>query len=70
MSSTREEVIWRVIAVAAVSFALGILSMLALERSMVNDQVYATGLLLILPICALAVVVNTRRILGAIGHLR
>ncbi len=66
-NATREEVIWRIIAVAGVSFALGILSMLALERSMVHDQVYATGLLLLAPICALGVVINTRRILKAIA---
>ena len=66
-ATSRDEAIWCVIAIASSSFALGILFIVALQRLMVRDDVFATLLLFLLPLCALGIAINTRRILKAIA---
>jgi hypothetical protein len=63
---TRDRVIWSIISVASASFALGILFLCAVQRSLAHDETYSRLLFLLIPLCLLSVVVNTRRVIKAL----
>ena len=63
---SRDRAIWTVISVAISSFAVGILLICALQRSLAHDNSYAWLLSFLIPFCLLSVVINTRRVIKAL----
>jgi hypothetical protein len=70
-ASIRERVIWTIISLVGLSFALGILLCNAVQRSMLQqDFLFMWLWLLEAPLFFVAIVINTRRILNAIPQRR